>query len=122
MGAVADRKGRIKKLKLAVAIAEGEMRRPCPDCSEEDKRTYGCKEDTKNQLYWIRLDRNCEPIKRCPYALVKPYHYRLIQAASLIECGILPDKGAWLDQAATFADAACVIASAKAKAREKNAN
>jgi hypothetical protein len=104
---------RQKKLIVAAAVVEGVVpRRSCAACDEARRREYGCESDTERQEHWLRLEGG-EVVKRCPYALAGPREYRCVQYAGLIESGILPDAGGWLDQAAAFTDAAAVALSAR---------
>lgn len=50
--------------------------------------------------------------------MVKQKHIRIVQAVSLLESGILPDSGGWLDQAACFTQAVCIVSAAKSEARK----
>lgn len=63
---------------------------PCPFCHGDDERCAEC--DGSNAI----------PIRRCPNTLVEDVHGDILTAAALVEHGILPDPGAWQDQAATF--------------------
>ena len=100
-----------------MAITAGELDRPCPNCSDVEKVAYGCETETKQREHWIRLG-DIE-INRCPYKMVKRYHYRIVQAASLLEAHILPDPGGWLDQAAAFCKAALIVCAATREAEKK---
>ena len=106
-----------KKLELAVAVTNETVgRRPCPNCTDEQKRTFGCEEETTERNYWIKFDDGTV-LKTCPYKKVKRKHYRMIQAASLIESGILPDAGGYYDQAACFTRAAALVLHYQQEAR-----
>ncbi len=102
---------------MAVAISEGELKRPCPNCTDEEKRDYGCTEDG-DERYWTKLKGDKDYIKRCPYSMVKREHIRIVQSASLLDSGILPDAGGWLDQASSFVKSVCIVSAAKAEARK----
>lgn len=54
-----------------------------------------------------------EELKRCPYALVGARELRVVQYAGLIECGVLPDAGGWLDQSASYTDGLAAALSAR---------
>jgi hypothetical protein len=98
---------------VAAALVEGAVpQRNCAECTEDLRCEFGCTEDTERREHWLRLEGGGF-IKRCPMALVGPHELRAVQYASLIECGVLPDAGGWLDQAATFCDAAPVANSAR---------
>lgn len=84
--------------------------RTCAACTEAQKREYGCTEDTEHQEHWITIEG--EVIKRCPASLVGPVALRVVQYGALIESGVLPDAGGWLDQAATYTDAALIAHAA----------
>lgn len=63
---------------------------PCPFC---DRGSDDCKHCSgTNQV----------PIFRCPRKTVTQQHMDAITAAALVEQGVLPDRGGWHDQAATF--------------------
>jgi hypothetical protein len=108
---------------MASALAEGRVpRRQCAACTEVQKVDYGCKHDTERQEHWLTTEDG-ESIKRCPMALAGVREFRVIQYAGLIESGILPDAGGWLDQAATYTDAVPVALSARrdfAKAKDND--
>jgi hypothetical protein len=92
----------------------------CAACDDARRREYGCTEDTDRQEHWLTTDDG-EVIKRCPSALVGARELRVVQYCGLIESGVLPDAGGWLDQAATYCDAAAIALSARRDfARSKN--
>ncbi len=94
-------------------MSEGRLpRRACANCDDDRRREYGCTEDTDHQEHWLTLEGG-EVVKRCPYALVGERERHAVQCTGLIECGVLPVAGGWLDQAATFCDAAQVVAAAR---------
>ena len=104
---------------MAVAISEGRVpRRSCVNCDEAKRREYGCTEDTERQEHWLRMEGDVV-IKRCPYALAGPREFRVIQSASLIDCGVLPDLGGWLDQAASFCEGALAALGIRGEFRKE---
>lgn len=50
------------------------------------------------------------PVFRCPWALITPEHREAVVAITLMESGILPAAGAWMDQSATFVEAYPLLA------------
>lgn len=48
---------------------------------------------------------NAMPVFRCPWKLITREHREAVVAVTMIEHGILPAAGAWLDQSATFVEA-----------------
>lgn len=79
-------------------------RRSCAACTEAQKREYGCVTDSEHREHWIVLEGG-EELRRCPYALVGARELRVVKFAGLIESGVLPDAGGWLDQSASYMDA-----------------
>lgn len=63
---------------------------PCPFCAGSSEDCEHCK--GSNQI----------PILRCPRKTVTQQHLDTITAAALVEQGVLPDRGGWQDQPATF--------------------
>lgn len=63
---------------------------PCPLCDGEPGDCPVC------------FGTNVLQFDRCPTATLALAEQQLVQAAVRVESGILPDEGAWLDQAATF--------------------
>ncbi len=63
---------------------------PCPECNGKDEECPRC--DGTNRM----------PVFRCPNALVTREHIAFVQQVALLESGILPDEGGWVEQAATF--------------------
>jgi hypothetical protein len=59
-------------------------------------------------------------VKRCPYAIVSARSLQAVQCASLVESGILPDGGGWLDQSAAMVDAMCEVATIRAANRKED--
>lgn len=51
---------------------------------------------------------------RCPHSYVGAREHEICQAVVMMESGILPHPGGWTDQAATFVDAAMLVASERA--------
>lgn len=94
------------------------IKRPCPNCDDREKAIYGCETETEEQTSWIDLDG--QTIKRCPYKMLSQKHARILQATSLVESGILPETGGWLDQAAAFTQAATVVSAERSQV-DKNA-
>lgn len=93
--------------------------RSCAACDDARRQEYGCKVETEAQVHWLRLSDGTV-VKRCPYALVGVRETRVTSCAGLIELGILPDVGGWLDQAASFCDGASIVLTARAEfARSK---
>jgi len=105
---------------LAVAIVNKELDYSCRACTSELQERRGCRKETEDEAHWIYLEEYEEPIKRCPLKLVKPWHYRVVQLHGLLESGILPTKGGWLDQSAAFAQAAAIVGHAKEESRKKD--
>lgn len=66
---------------------------PCPFCRGG---VAGCEECGGN---------NEIPIHRCPNKLVTSREIAAISAALMVERGVLPDPGGWMDQPATFVQA-----------------
>jgi hypothetical protein len=58
-------------------------------------------------------------MRRCPSAIATPEASRAVEAAQLVESGILPVAGGWRDQAALFTDAARIVLHARARYRQK---
>lgn len=59
-----------------------------------------------------------EVVKRCPYTITTPRLLQVVQCASMVECGILPDRGPWLDHAAILCDALCLVATLRDEYRQ----
>ena len=118
MGRSADQWRRRKKLKLAVAIVGDELDYDCGTCTHTLQTLRGCREDSPSPAFWVRLEGEEEPIKRCPLALVTMNHFRTIQLTNLLECGLLPDSGGVLDQTNAFISAANIVTAARRKAKE----
>lgn len=108
---------------MAAALAEGVVpQRDCSQCDERRRREYGCTEDTLRQEHWLTLEDDGDVVKRCPRAIVGLRELRVMQYAALIESGVLPDAGGWLDQAASLTEAIAVMLSARRRFSEDKRN
>lgn len=90
----------------------------CTRCHDHDLRTqWGCDEPVAEATQFLEpcpfcagSREECEhchgtnqiPITRCPRKTVPMQCIEMIQAAALVEYGVLPDPGGWHDQPATF--------------------
>ena len=70
---------------------------PCPACNGKDAECPRC--DGSNRM----------PVYRCPNTLVKQQHLDVVQQVALMESGVLPDAGGWMEQAATFTAAYPIV-------------
>lgn len=99
----------------------------CTRCvhSPELRQQWGCDEPVAEATQWLKpcpfcsgSDDSCEhckgsneiPILRCPRKTVTQQHMDTITAAALVEQGVLPDRGGWQDQPATFVRAYPTVA------------
>jgi hypothetical protein len=70
---------------------------PCPACSGAREACWLC--DGTNSLTY----------HRCPNVLVTKRELDLVRAAAMVEQGVLPDPGGWLQQSAPFVAAYPII-------------
>lgn len=85
---------------------------PCIFCDGRDDNCPDC--EGTNQI----------PIKRCPWKLIEPGHRQLVQLVNLVQFGLLPAPGGWLDQPAVFTQAWDLVMAEKGRidaARAKKA-
>lgn len=81
---------------------------PCPVCGGENEQCAEC-EGTGRAPVW-----------RCPNAIATPRERSVLQAALMVEHGVLPDPGGWLDQAHVFVQAYPIACAEIARWREKH--
>lgn len=90
----------------------------CSQCHDPEKRKkWGCDEPCSESIanlvpcpFCNTGVQGCEhcggentvPIFRCPRKLVTAREVDALQAAAMVEVGVLPDPGGWQDQAYTF--------------------
>lgn len=65
--------------------------------------------------------KNVVEFFRCPNVLLTPAAMEAVRAAAMVEVGILPDAGGWMDQAYTFVRAFPVIAKQAAFWKDREA-
>lgn len=80
---------------------------PCPSCAGGQAACQLCR--GKNQVEFFR----------CPNALLTRNDVEAVRAAAMVEVGILPDTGGWMDQACTFVQAFTLIARQSAFWKER---
>lgn len=121
MATFSARRERRKKLICAVAIAEGEVRRKCGECSDRQREDFGCVSPTTHRQYITTTAvRGTEyTIDRCPYAVATHSGMRAVHASGLAEVGIMPSAGGWYDQTATFCRAMGIVFELKNRARDR---
>lgn len=76
--------------------------RRCSTCTTKNKTDWGCETDTKSPLNF-----DGEKLWRCPLVAYKenPQHYsELFKLYSFREKGILPEEGAYYDQAIYYTE------------------
>ncbi len=53
------------------------------------------------------------PIKRCPYRFVDVSAWDACRSLSMLEVGVLPGPGGWMNQSATWLEAVQIVAAHK---------
>lgn len=99
----------------------------CTDCSDPERRELlGCDAPTKEPVRHLepcpfhRGDgAGCEdcggtnrvPLHRCPRSHVTQRELDVVAAVSLVQYGVLPSRGGWMDQPHTFVRAFALVAA-----------
>lgn len=101
---------------MAVKLSDDKENFDCQKCSAEDKELLGCETESAEPIGYAGYE-----FPRCPRKCIPPRILHIVQLASMVEAGLLPDAGGVLDQSAAFIDAACIVTAVRAETRAEKA-
>lgn len=114
---------------VAVALAgdSGGFQQTCLRCGDPAlRKEWGCDQPTDEPQFYIgpciwchghdEQCTHCEghnriAVHRCPHSIATRDLIDVVQSVALVEQGILPDAGAWMDQATTWVQAFPIVSS-----------